>query len=255
MKYGDLEGKVALVTGGSSGIGKATALAYAAQNMKVAIADINTQGAQTVAKQIQEQGGNAIALTANVASSSDVQQMIQQVVDHFGSLDVAFNNAGIELETTPTHQVEEAMFDQLMSVNVKGVWLCMKYEIEHMLKQPSGGAIINTASVGGLIGAPRMPIYGATKHAVVGMTKTAAVEYGKKGIRVNSVCPGIIKTDMAKEAFERDPRRESNATALHPIGRLGEAEEVANSVLFLSSAESSFVLGHQLMVDGGFVAI
>lgn len=255
MKYHDLEGKVAIVTGGSSGIGKSTALAYAKQGMKVAVVDIHETRAQAVANEIIENGGTSIAVLADVAKSEQVEAMVDRVVEEFGQLDVAFNNAGIDLEHTPIANVEEDVYDKLMDVNVKGVWLCMKYEIAQMLKQGSGGAIVNTASIGGVIASPRMPIYGATKHAVVGMTKTAAVEYGKKGIRVNSVCPAVIRTDMAAEAFARDSRREAIAIGMHPIGRLGNPEEVSNAVLFLSSEASSFVIGHQLMVDGGFTAV
>lgn len=255
MKYQDLTGKVALVTGGSSGIGKATALAYAQQGMRVAIVDINEEQANKVACDINSVGGESIAIRADVSKGDQVAAIISKVVDEFGQLDVAFNNAGIDLENTPLAKVEEDTFDKLMAVNVKGVWLCMKYEIEQMLAQGCGGAIVNTASIGGVIGSPRMPIYGATKHAVVSMTKTAAVEYGRKGIRVNSVCPGVINTEMARQAFARDPRREAIATQAHPIGRLGEAEDVANAVLFLSSTESAFILGHQLMVDGGYTAV
>jgi NAD(P)-dependent dehydrogenase (short-subunit alcohol dehydrogenase family) len=180
--------------------------------------------------------------------------MVAQVVARFGRLDIAFNNAGIEVEHEPLHKTEEAMFDQLMNVNVKGVWLCMKHEITQMLKQGHGGAIVNTASVGGLIGAPRQPIYGATKHAVVGMTKSAGLEYGRKGIRVNAVCPGIIRTEMTERAIAREPRRQQYIDQAHPIGRLGEAEEIARAVVFLSSEDAAFVLGHPLAVDGGYTA-
>jgi NAD(P)-dependent dehydrogenase (short-subunit alcohol dehydrogenase family) len=179
--------------------------------------------------------------------------MVEQVVVHFGRLDIAFNNAGIDIEHEPLAKTTEETFDRLMSVNVKGVWLCMKFEIQQMLKQGSG-AIVNTSSIGGLIGAPRQPIYGATKHAVLGMTKAAAVEYGRKGIRINAVCPGIIRTEMTERAVARDPRRKAYIEQAHPIGRMGEAEEIARAVVFLSSDDAAFVIGHSMAVDGGFTA-
>ena len=175
------------------------------------------------------------------------------MVARFGRLDVAFNNAGIDIEHEPLAMATEKTFDRLMSVNVKGIFLCMKYEILQMLKQ-GAGAIVNTSSIGGLIGAPRQPIYGTTKHAVLGMTKAAAVEYGRKGIRINAVCPGIIRTEMTERAIARDPRRKTYIEQAHPIGRMGEAEDIANAVIFLSSDDAAFVIGHSLAVDGGFTA-
>lgn len=253
MKYQDLEGKVALITGASFGIGRATVLAYVKSGVRVALADINEPGAQAVADEVAAIGGEAIVIKTDVSVKTDVEAMIKKVVDHYGRLDIAFNNAGIDLDHVLIGQAEEEVFDKLMNVNVKGVWLCMKYEIEQMLKQ-GGGNIINTASIGGLVASPKMGIYGATKHAVVGLTKSAAVEYGRKGIRINSVCPGVINTEMTTRAMEKDPKSEQHILRAHPIGRLGEAEDIASGVLFLSSSESSFVLGHQLLVDGGFTA-
>jgi NAD(P)-dependent dehydrogenase (short-subunit alcohol dehydrogenase family) len=252
--YQDLEGKVALVTGGSFGIGRATILEYAKNKSKVAIADINEAGAQAVADEVVALGGEAIVIKADVSKSADVKAMVASVVDHYGRLDIAFNNAGIDLDHTYLADTEEEMYDKLMAVNVKGVWLCLKYEIQQMMKQ-GRGVIVNTASIGGVLSAPKMGIYGATKHAVVGLTKTAAVEYGRKGIRVNSVCPGVINTDMSTRAFAHDPRTEQIALRSHPIGRLGEAQDIANGVMYLSSDKSSFMLGHQLMIEGGFTAL
>jgi NAD(P)-dependent dehydrogenase (short-subunit alcohol dehydrogenase family) len=249
-----LLGKVALVTGGAGGIGRATSLAYAREGAKVAVVDLNAAAAEEVARAVAAQGGEAIGLQTDVTRADQVASMVAQVVARFGRLDIAFNNAGIDIEHEPLAKASEAMFDQLMSVNVKGVWLCMKYEIEQMLRQGDGGAIVNTSSIGGLIGAARQPIYGATKHAVLGLTKAAAVEYGRKGIRVNAVCPGIIRTEMTERAIARDPRREKYIDQAHPIGRLGEAEDIARSVVFLSSEDAAFVLGHSLAVDGGFTA-
>jgi NAD(P)-dependent dehydrogenase (short-subunit alcohol dehydrogenase family) len=248
-----LAGKIALVTGGGGGIGRATSLAYAREGAKVAVVDLNGGAAREVAQAVQALGGEAIAIETDVSRSDQVAAMVQQVVAHFGRLDIAFNNAGIDIEHEPLAKASEETFDKLISVNVKGVWLCMKFEIEQMLKQ-GGGAIVNTSSIGGLIGAARQPIYGATKHAVLGMTKAAAVEYGRKGIRINAVCPGIIRTDMTERAIARDPRRQAYIEQAHPIGRMGEAEDIARSVVFLSSEDAAFVIGHALAVDGGFTA-
>jgi NAD(P)-dependent dehydrogenase (short-subunit alcohol dehydrogenase family) len=248
-----LAGKIALVTGGGGGIGRATSLAYAREGAKVAVVDIDSTAARSVAEQVISLGGEAISIATDVSRSDQVAAMVAQVVARFGRLDIAFNNAGIDIEHEPLALATEETFDRLMSVNVKGVWLCMKYEILQMLKQGSG-AIVNTSSIGGLIGAPRQPIYGTTKHAVLGMTKAAAVEYGRKGIRVNAVCPGIIRTEMTERAIARDPRRKAHIDQAHPIGRIGEAEDIANAVVFLSSDDSAFVIGQSLAVDGGFTA-
>jgi NAD(P)-dependent dehydrogenase (short-subunit alcohol dehydrogenase family) len=246
-----LTGKVALVTGGGGGIGRATALAYAREGAKVAVVDIDGGAARNVAEAVSALGGETIALATDVSSSEQVAAMVEQVVARFGRLDIAFNNAGIDIEHEPLALTSEETFDKLMSVNVKGVWLCMKYEILQMLKQ-GGGAIVNTSSVGGLIGAPRQPIYGTTKHAVLGMTKAAALEYGRKGIRINAVCPGVIRTEMMERAIERDPRRKAHIEQAHPIGRVGEAEDIANAVVFLSSDAAAFMIGHSMVVDGGY---
>jgi NAD(P)-dependent dehydrogenase (short-subunit alcohol dehydrogenase family) len=249
-----LTGKVALVTGGGGGIGRATCLAYAQEGAKVAVVDIDEAAARRVADELTALGSEAIAIATDVARNDQVAAMVDEVVARFGRLDIAFNNAGIDIEHEPLAKATEETFDRLMSVNVKGVWLCMKHEIVQMLKQGGGGAIVNTSSIGGMIGAPRQPIYGTTKHAVLGMTKAAAVEYGRKGIRVNAVCPGVIRTEMMERAVARDPRRQAYIEQAHPIGRMGEAEEIARAVVFLSSDDAGFVLGHSLMVDGGFVA-
>jgi NAD(P)-dependent dehydrogenase (short-subunit alcohol dehydrogenase family) len=248
-----LVGKIALVTGGGGGIGRATSLAYAREGAKVAVVDINGTAAREVAEAIKADQGDAIAIETDVSSSDQVAAMVEQVVAHFGRLDIAFNNAGVDIEHEPLAKTSEEIFDTLMSINVKGVWLCMKFEIQQMLKQ-GGGAIVNTSSIGGLIGAPRQPIYGATKHAVLGMTKAAAVEYGRKGIRINAVCPGIIRTEMTERAIAREPRRQAYIEQAHPIGRMGEAEDIARSVVFLSSDDAAFIIGHSLAVDGGFTA-
>ena len=247
-------GKSVLVTGAAGGIGRAAALAFAREGGRVVVADVDTAGGEETVALIVKAGGEAIFVRADVSQAAQVEALVDKAVASFGRLDCAFNNAGIEIEHLPLADADEAVFDRIMSVNVKGVWLCMKHEIRQMLKQ-GGGTIVNTASVAGLVGAPLQPIYAASKHAVVGMTKTAAAEYGKAGIRVNSVCPGIIRTPMLDRALEREPRREKGIVKVHPIGRLGEAEEIANAALWLCSDSASFVTGHQLAVDGGLTAI
>jgi NAD(P)-dependent dehydrogenase (short-subunit alcohol dehydrogenase family) len=248
-----LTGKIALVTGGGGGIGRAASLALAREGAKIAVVDINAAAASEVAKAVAADGGEATSIQVDVSKAEQVAAMVEQVVARFGRLDIAFNNAGIDLEHEPLAKASEDMFDQLMRVNVKGIWLCMKFEIEQMLKQGSG-AIVNTSSIAGLIGAPRQPVYCATKHAVLGLTKAAAVEYGRKGIRVNAVCPGVIRTEMTERAIARDPKRAARIDQVHPIGRLGEAEDIARSVVFLCSDDAAFVLGQALAVDGGFTA-
>jgi NAD(P)-dependent dehydrogenase (short-subunit alcohol dehydrogenase family) len=247
-------GKTVLVTGGAGGIGRATALAFGRAGANVVVSDITVAGGEETVRMIVQAGGAAIFVKTDVTRAADVQALVAQTIATYGRLDCAFNNAGIEEESKPLADCEEAMFDRIMNVNVKGAWLCMKYEIEQMLKQ-GGGVIVNTASVAGLVGAPLQPVYAGSKHAVVGMTKTAAAEYGRAGIRVNSVCPGIIRTEMLDRALEREPKREKGINKAHPIGRLGEAEDIAGAVLWLCSDSASFVTGHQLAVDGGLTAI
>jgi NAD(P)-dependent dehydrogenase (short-subunit alcohol dehydrogenase family) len=248
------EGKVVLVTGGAGGIGRAAALAFGRAGACLVVADISVDGGHATAAMIVEAGGKALFVQTNVTRAAEVEALIEKTVARFGRLDCAFNNAGIEEELLPLADADEALFDRIMNVNVKGAWLCMKYEIRQMLKQ-GGGAIVNTASVAGLVGAPSQPIYGASMHAVVGMTKTAAAEYGRANIRINSVCPGVIRTPMLARALEREPQREKKLRNAHPIGRFGEASEIANAALWLCSEQASFVTGHQLAVDGGLTAI
>jgi NAD(P)-dependent dehydrogenase (short-subunit alcohol dehydrogenase family) len=247
-------GKSVLVTGAAGGIGRAAALGFGRAGARVVVADIGTAGGEETVALIRQAGGEAVFVKTDVSREAEVEALIAQAVATYGRLDCAFNNAGIEEESKPLADADEVLFDRIMSVNVKGVWLCMKHEIRQMLKQ-GGGAIVNTASVAGLVGAPLQPIYAASKHAVVGMTKTAAAEYGKAGIRINSVCPGIIRTPMLDRALEREPRREKSIVKVHPVGRLGEAEEIANAAIWLCSDAASFVTGHQLAVDGGLTAV
>jgi len=248
------EGKVALVTGGAGGIGKATALAFARAGAVVVVADRDAAAGEQVATEITAAGGRAAFVQVDVTRAAEVERMVAFAVERFGRLDAAFNNAGIELENQPTADCDEDTFDRIVDVNLKGVWLCMKHELRQMLKQ-GGGAIVNTASVAGLVGAPFMPAYCASKHAVVGITKAAAAEYGRHKIRVNAVCPGVINTPMMERAFAADPRRQSKMEKVHLLKRIGQPEEIASAVLWLCSDAASFVTGHPMAVDGGMVAI
>lgn len=254
MSKSTFSGKSVLVTGAAGGIGRAAAIAFAREGARVVVSDITVAGGEETVAMITQAGGEAIFVKADIARAADVEALIAKVVVTYGRLDCAFNNAGIEIEHQPLADADEDTFDLIMNVNVKGVWLCMKHEIRQMLKQ-GGGSIVNTASVAGLVGAPLQPIYAASKHAVIGLTKTAAAEYGRTGIRINAVCPGVIRTAMMDRAIEREPKREKAIQKIHPIGRLGEAEEIANAALWLSSDSASFVTGHSLAVDGGLVAI
>lgn len=247
-------GQVALVTGGGAGIGRATALAFAGEGLKVVVADRDAAGGEATVALIREAGGQALFLVCDVTREREVQALHEQVIEAYGRLDYAFNNAGIEIEKGRLAEGSEAEFDAIMGVNVKGVWLCMKYQLPLMLTA-GGGAIVNTASVAGLGAAPKMSIYSASKHAVIGLTKSAAIEYAKKGIRVNAVCPAVIDTDMFRRAYEADPRKAEFAAAMHPVGRIGKVEEIASAVLYLCSDGAAFTTGHSLAVDGGAMAI
>lgn len=248
-----LEGKIALITGGSSGIGRETAVLFAQQGAKLAIADLNCDGGQETLQLIANAGGEAFFVQTDVSQSTQVENMVNEVVAKYGRLDIAFNNAGIDGIPVRTADGSEEEYDRIMAVNAKGVWLCLKYEIQQMLLQ-GGGTIVNTASVAGLIGSHSMSAYAASKHAVVGLTRTAAVEYAHKGIRVNAVCPAIILTEMVERAFSYLPRLEQGALKNNPSHRLGEPREVAEAALWLASDASSFTNGATLTVDGGLTA-
>lgn len=248
-----LENKATLITGASSGIGRAAALLFAREGARLVLADVDVAGGEETAHMVTNRGGEAIFVRTDVAQAAQVEALVQRAVGEYGRLDCAFNNAGIAGLPVRMAEVPEDDFDRIMAVNVKGVWLCMKYEIPQMLAQ-GGGAIVNTASVAGLVGSHSLPIYGASKHAVVGMSKTAAVEYARKNIRVNCVCPAVIRTPMAMGGLgEHSPFLEA-AIAANPSRRLGEAAEVAAAVLWLCSDAASFTTGAALTVDGGFTA-
>ena len=247
-------GQVALVTGAAAGIGRATALAFAGQGLKVVLADVDEAGGAACAQAIRAAGGEAIFVRCDVIRDAQVGALVKQALDSYGRIDYAFNNAGIEIEKGRLAEGSEAEFDAIMGVNVKGVWLCMKHQLPAMLAQ-GAGVIVNTASVAGLGAAPKMSIYAASKHAVIGLTKSAAIEYAKKGIRVNAVCPAVIDTDMFRRAYQADPRKAEFAAAMHPVGRLGRVEEVAAAVLYLCSDGAAFTTGQALAVDGGVTAI
>lgn len=247
-------GQVALVTGGAAGIGRATALAFAREGLKVVVADLDPAGGEATVALIHAAGGEALFIACDVTRDAEVRQLHKRLIAAYGRLDYAYNNAGIEIEQGRLAEGSEAEFDAIMGVNVKGVWLCMKYQLPLLLAQ-GGGAIVNTASVAGLGAAPKMSIYSASKHAVIGLTKSAAIEYAKKGIRVNAVCPAVIDTDMFRRAYEADPRKAEFAAAMHPVGRIGKVEEIASAVLYLCSDGAAFTTGHCLTVDGGATAI
>lgn len=252
---GQLEGKTALVTGAGSGIGRATALAYAREGARVVAADLNVEGGEETVQRIKEAGGEAILVHADVADSAGAELMAQRAVEAYGSLDCAFNNAGISggRERRRSADYAEDDFDRVIRINLKGVWLSMKAEIPRMLEQ-GGGSIVNTASIMGLIATPGSVAYMAAKHGVVGLTKAAALEYAADGIRVNSVCPGYINTPLVRPLFDNYENMEELIVARHPIGRLGEPQEIAEAVVWLSSPGASFVTGHNMAVDGGYVA-
>lgn len=247
------KGKVALTTGGSFGIGRATAVAFASRGATVVIADwIDDKNKETL-KLIEQAGGRGLFIQCDVSRVSEVENLINDTISHFGSIDFAFNNAGIEGENGLCHECTEENWDKTLGINLKGIWACMKYEIIQMLKQ-GGGAIVNTASVAGLIGFPGLPAYVASKHGILGLTKTAALENAKNNIRINAVCPGVIKTPMVDRITGQDKEVEKQYEDMEPIGRMGQPEEVAEAVMWLCSDAASFVTGHALAVDGGWIA-
>jgi NAD(P)-dependent dehydrogenase (short-subunit alcohol dehydrogenase family) len=250
---GRVDGKVALVTGGSSGIGRATAQIFAREGAKVVVADVDVAGGEETVRLIKAASGEAIFVKTDVSHSAEVEAMVKKAVETYGRLDCAFNNAGIEGVIQPTVEYGEAHWDRVLAINLKGVWLCMKHEIRQMLKQGSG-VIVNTASVAGLVGLPGFSAYVAAKHGVNGLTKTAALEYARSGIRVNAVCPGAIRTPMFERGIRDNPGIEEQVVAAEPVGRMAAPTEVGEAVVWLCSDAASFVTGLPMAVDGGWVA-
>ncbi len=250
---GSLKDKIVLVTGGSSGIGRATALAFSREGAKVAIADVDVAGGRETVGSVQGQGGEASFFECDVSQPDEVEALVGKCVDTYGRLDCAYNNAAVLGEMALAADCTQENFDRIMLMNLKSVWLCMKFEIAQMLKQ-GAGTIVNAGSNAGLRGVPQLPAYAASKAAVHSLTRTAALECAKSNIRINAVCPGLIWTPMVQRQAEANPGAVENFTAEEPIGRLGRPEEIAEAVVWLSSDAASFVTGLIMPVDGGLVA-
>jgi NAD(P)-dependent dehydrogenase (short-subunit alcohol dehydrogenase family) len=243
--------QVALVTGAGSGIGRATALAFAEEGARVVVCDVQAGNGEDTVRMIRDLGNAAEFVAADVSRPGEVENLVYQTVKRFGRLDFAFNNAGIEGVMATTANCTEENWDRTLAINLKGVWLCMKYELRHMLER-GAGAIVNCSSVAGLVGYQQLPAYAASKHGIVGLTRTAALEYAQQGIRINAVCPGVIRTAMIDRLSQNYP--EVQLAAGEPIGRMGTPEEIAAPVIWLCSDRASFVTGQAFAVDGGWVA-
>ena len=247
------ENNVALVTGAGAGMGLATANAFAEAGAAVVLADIDEQAVRAAAEELVSAGHQAIAIRCNVADEADVARMVEQTVATFGRLDAAFNNAGVQSLPVETADASGEEFDRVHAINLRGVWNCMKYELRQMREQ-GGGAIVNNSSIGGLIGLPGRAIYHASKHGVIGLTRSAALEYASRGIRINAICPGAIETPMVADMIVRERISQEDLLKDQPTGRLGRPEEIASAVLWLCSPGAGFVIGHALAVDGGYTA-
>ena len=245
----DFTGKVTVVTGAASGIGRATALAFAREGTSVVCADVSEQGNQETARLIEERGGRAIAVRCDVTRAEDVKAVLAKTVEAFGRLDFAFNNAGIEHAPTPTDEIDDELWDRILDVDLRSVFLCMKYEIPHILKA-GGGAIVNTSSGAGVIGIAGQGAYCAAKWGLIGLTKAAALDYADQGIRINAVCPGYVDTAMMERFTGGTEEGRQKVVAEAPIGRAAQPEEIAAAVLWLCS-DASYVVGHALVIDGG----
>lgn len=249
------ENKAVLITGGSGGIGRASALAFAKEGAQVLITDVNGEGGAETVRLIENEGGTASYITGDVSNEDEVKTMIDAIVERYGKLDIAVNNAGVGGERRYFQDQTNESYEQVMNVNVKGVWLCMKHEIPMMMKNETSSAIINISSVAGLIAAPGLSIYSASKHAVIGLTKSAAIELASKNIRVNAICPSYTDTAMVTGLLEDAPRLSDNIRTASPMRRLGTPEEIAEAIIWLASDKASFVNGVTLAADGGLTAM
>jgi NAD(P)-dependent dehydrogenase (short-subunit alcohol dehydrogenase family) len=249
-QHGSFAGKVAFVTGAANGIGRAAALAFAREGASVVVADVSEQGNQETARMIEETGGRALAIRCDVTRAQDVKAALDKTIETFGRLDAAFNNAGVEQAKAALADITEQEWDRIVAINLRGVFLCMKYEIPLLLKQ-GGGAIVNTSSGAGVIGIKGNPAYTAAKHGVIGLTRSAALDYAAQNIRVNAVCPGYIDTPMMGRFTGGTPEGRAKVIAEEPVGRMGKPEEIAAAVVWLCSDAAAFVVGHAMAIDGG----
>ena len=249
-----MKDKVALVTGGSKGMGEAAVRIFAEKGASVAILDVDMKAAEKLSAELNENGANTIAIQCDVSSEAQVEKAIAKVVETYGKLDAAFNNAGIQIPAQDITETSEEDYDKILNVNLKGVWLCMKHELIQMKKQQSG-AIVNNSSLAGKVGVPGRTPYVAAKHAILGITKSAAADYASQGIRINAVCPGTIETPMVNDMVNSgDLKREDSINAA-PINRLGKASEVADAAVWLCGEESTYVIGQSIAVDGGYTIL